>query len=54
MVYNIAAFALTAGEFRERAVKAFPGAKITFAAEPAPAGHRQFVAGGRGRFARPR
>ena len=25
-VYNIAAFALTAGEFRDRAVKAFPGA----------------------------
>ncbi len=33
-VYNIAAFALTAGEFRDRAVKAFPGAKITF--EPNP------------------
>jgi threonine 3-dehydrogenase len=32
MVYNIAAFALTAGEFRDRAAKAFPGAKITFAA----------------------
>jgi threonine 3-dehydrogenase len=32
MVYNIAAFALTAGEFRDRAVKAFPGARITFAA----------------------
>jgi threonine 3-dehydrogenase len=31
MVYNVAAFALTAGEFRDRAVKAFPGAKITFA-----------------------
>lgn len=30
MVYNIAAFALTAGEFRERAMKAFPGAQITF------------------------
>jgi threonine 3-dehydrogenase len=29
-VYNIAAFSLTAGEFRERALKAFPGAKITF------------------------
>ena len=29
-VYNIAAFALTAGEFRDRAVKAFPGARITF------------------------
>ncbi len=29
-VYNIAAFALTAGEFRDRALKAFPGAKITF------------------------
>jgi len=33
-VYNIAAFALTAGEFRERALKAFPGAQITF--EPSP------------------
>jgi threonine 3-dehydrogenase len=33
-VYNIAAFALTAGEFRDRAVRAFPGAKITF--EPNP------------------
>ncbi len=33
-VYNIAAFALTAGEFRDRAVKAFPGAEITF--EPNP------------------
>lgn len=33
-VYNIAAFALTAGEFRDRAVKAFPPAKITF--EPNP------------------
>jgi len=29
-VYNIAAFAITAGEFRDRAVKAFPGAQITF------------------------
>jgi threonine 3-dehydrogenase len=33
-VYNIAAFALTAGEFRDRALRAFPGAKITF--EPNP------------------
>jgi threonine 3-dehydrogenase len=33
-VYNIAAFALTAGEFRDRAVKAFPGATIVF--EPNP------------------
>jgi len=33
-VYNIAAFAITAGEFRDRAVKAFPGARITF--EPNP------------------
>ncbi len=33
-VYNVAAFALTAGEFRDRAVKAFPGARITF--EPSP------------------
>ena len=33
-VYNIAAFALTAAEFRDRAVKAFPSAKIAF--EPNP------------------
>ena len=33
-VYNIAAFALTAGEFRDRAVKAFPDAQITFAPNP--------------------
>jgi threonine 3-dehydrogenase len=33
-VYNIAAFALTAGEFRDRALKAFPGAQIAF--EPNP------------------
>ena len=33
-VYNIAAFALTAGEFRDRATQSFPGAKITF--EPNP------------------
>jgi threonine 3-dehydrogenase len=33
-VYNIAAFALTAGQFRDRAIKAFPGAHITF--EPNP------------------
>ncbi|MGE5463825.1 MAG: NAD-dependent epimerase/dehydratase family protein [Syntrophothermus sp.] len=33
-VYNIAAFAITAGEFRDRAVDAFPGATITF--EPNP------------------
>ena len=30
-VYNIAAFALTAAEFRDRAMRAFPGAQITFA-----------------------
>jgi threonine 3-dehydrogenase len=29
-VYNIAAFSLTAGEFRDRALSAFPGAQITF------------------------
>ena len=34
VVYNVAAFSLTAGEFRDRAVKAFPGAQITF--EPNP------------------
>ncbi len=33
-VYNIAAFAITADEFRQRAVKAFPDARITF--EPNP------------------
>jgi threonine 3-dehydrogenase len=33
-VYNIAAFSLTAAEFRDRALKAFPGAQITF--EPNP------------------
>ncbi|HSM71332.1 MAG TPA: NAD-dependent epimerase/dehydratase family protein, partial [Anaerolineales bacterium] len=33
-VYNIAAFALTAGEFRERALQEFPEAEITF--EPHP------------------
>ena len=33
-VYNIAAFALTADEFRDRAVKAFPGAQITFRPNP--------------------
>ncbi|MCX6037100.1 MAG: NAD-dependent epimerase/dehydratase family protein [Chloroflexi bacterium] len=33
-VYNIAAFSLTAGEFRQRALKAFPSAQITF--EPNP------------------
>ena len=33
-VYNVAAFAITAGEFRDRAIKAFPDARITF--EPNP------------------
>jgi threonine 3-dehydrogenase len=33
-VYNIAAFALTAGEFRERAIKVFPDAKISFDPNP--------------------
>ena len=33
-VYNIAAFSLTAGEFRDRALKAFPGAQISFAPNP--------------------
>ena len=33
-VYNIAAFAITAKDFRDRAMKAFPGAKISF--EPNP------------------
>jgi threonine 3-dehydrogenase len=30
VVYNIDAFSLTAGEFRERALRAFPGAEISF------------------------
>jgi nucleoside-diphosphate-sugar epimerase len=34
VVYNVAAFALTAGEFRDRALQAFPGARISF--EPNP------------------
>ena len=29
-VYNISAFSLTAGEFRDWAFKSFPGAQITF------------------------
>ncbi|MCE7860511.1 MAG: epimerase [Chloroflexi bacterium] len=33
-VYNVAAFAITAEQFRERALKAFPNAEITF--EPNP------------------
>ncbi len=33
-VYNVAAFSLTAGEFRDWAVKAFPGARVRF--EPNP------------------
>lgn len=34
VVYNVAAFALTAAEFRERAVRAFPGANIRFVPNP--------------------
>jgi nucleoside-diphosphate-sugar epimerase len=34
VVYNVAAFAMTAGEFRDRALAAFPGAQIIF--EPNP------------------
>jgi threonine 3-dehydrogenase len=34
VVYNVAAFALTAGEFRNRALKAFPNGRISF--EPNP------------------
>ena len=33
-VYNISAFALTAGEFRDRALRAFPGAQIRFQPNP--------------------
>jgi threonine 3-dehydrogenase len=34
VVYNVAAFALTAGEFYERAQKAFPGAEVEFIPNP--------------------
>jgi hypothetical protein len=34
LVHNIAAFSLTGGEFRDRALKAFPGARITFKPNP--------------------
>ncbi len=34
VVYNVAGFSLTAGEFRDRALKAFPGAKIDFLPNP--------------------
>ena len=33
-VYNVDAFSLTAGEFRQRALQAFPGAKISFKPNP--------------------
>ena len=33
-IYNIAAFAISADEFRQRALKSFPDAKITFEANP--------------------
>ena len=34
VVYNIASFNLTAGEFRQRALQAFPGAQISFHPNP--------------------
>jgi len=34
VVYNVAAFALTAGEFRDRALKVFPDARISFQPNP--------------------
>ena len=34
VVYNVAAFALTAGEFHDRALKAFPGAQVEFKPNP--------------------
>ncbi len=34
VVYNVAAFALTAAEFHDRALKAFPGAEIEFKPNP--------------------
>ncbi len=33
-IYNIAAFSLSAGQFRERALQAFPAAQISFAPNP--------------------
>ncbi len=33
-VYNVSSFTLSAGEFRERTLKDFPGAQITFAPNP--------------------
>jgi nucleoside-diphosphate-sugar epimerase len=33
-VYNVAAFAITAEQFRERAMKAFPGSDIAFQSNP--------------------
>ncbi len=54
VVYNVAAFALTAGEFHDRALKAFPGAQISFEPEPAPPGYRRFMARRCGRFPGPR
>ena len=33
-VYNLAAFAITAEDFRQRALKAFPNAKISFQPNP--------------------
>ena len=52
-VYNIAAFSLDAGEFRQRALGAFPEAQITFEPNPAPPGYRGFLAGRCGRFTGP-
>ena len=34
VVYNIASFSLTAGEFRQRALQAFPAAQISFQPNP--------------------
>jgi threonine 3-dehydrogenase len=34
VVYNIASFSLTAGEFRQRALQSFPGAQISFQSNP--------------------
>ena len=52
VVYNVAAFALTAGEFRDRALRAFPGAQITFEPNPRRQGIVEFVARRRGRCPR--
>ncbi len=52
VVYNVAAFALTAGEFHDRALKSVSRRANRVRAEPAASGHRRLLARGCGR--RPR